>query len=75
MQVEATSSNPLGAAGTATMSGLWGITKDGSWIRDPANGAVVFDIHDRTSTQADVGLNEVDNMPCGGTSGFCADIS
>lgn len=75
LKVTASGSNPLGAAGTATMSGIWGIAKDGTWVRDPDTGSIVFDIQDRTTTQADTGMDESDNMPCGLTTGFCADIS
>ncbi len=75
LKVTASGSDPLGAAGTATMSGIWGIAKDGTWVRDPLTGSVVFDIQDRTTSQADTGMNEIDNMPCGLTTGFCADIS
>ena len=74
-KVEASATNPSGQAGSATQNGVFGIAKDGVWERDPTTGASVFDIHDRTVNQADVGLGETEVSPNGAQTGFALVIT
>lgn len=72
--VKASANDPLGAVNTTTYSGVWGISLDQGYVRG-SDGKMYLDYWDHTSTEGNVGMNELAVEPNRGRTGFQMDVS
>jgi len=66
--------DPNGGGGTSGIDGFAILLKDCTWARG-VDGAMYYDFYVHDTGQADVGINEAETSPLGGTNGIVAEVT
>lgn len=72
--IRSSSTDPGGNVNTTSFNGVFGLAIDCNWIRGQ-DGKMHFDLHDHTTSEANVGLPETLTSPSGGDVGFALVIT